>query len=943
MSDSDETPKPDTYGCCEMDIPQPKLFNRPGLSALKYRIGTHSLFLRRMLAKLSRQTIPDGSIQGARPLAALTIRSSDDPAIALLDAWATAADVLAFYQERIANEGYLRTATERRSVLELARSIGYELNPGVAAGTFLAFTVEDAPGAPGTATIPKGTQVQSIPPQGKLPQTFETIEDFEARKEWNKLQPRVTRPQKIAINKDSLYLIDTIGSDNDIKINQIYLKGTSTNLKTGDILLFVGKNTSGEAKTLIRLISHVEVELKFGRTRVELGAHEEPPPFTLPLLEPMSEIETNVGFNTQHIHDIVLSQSLRERDLNAFLAINRWNTKDLLDHITTFSKSEILSDDLGVFAFRQKVGFFGHNAPLFGSLPKGDNLKADPYSATDANWDAANKNAGRSIWEDSWGNNYSVNSGINVFLERSLPEVRTNSWVVFECIGVEPKAYWVNYVSEVSITGYGLSAKATGLLLKLTTDPEKTDPFRVRKTTAHVQSEQLELAELPIENPLEEEGSDGKKVGVPRLMLNGLVLGLQAGQALILSGEQADAKGVIQNEAVILSDIIHHKGYTVLYFNKRLHYRYLRETVKIHANVVRATHGETVKTEVLGNGNGSMANQRFELKKPPLTYISAVTPSGGKSTLEVRVNEVLWQEVPSLYGLDANSQSYIVRMDNDGKAVLIFGDGNRGARLPSGMENIVALYRSGIGPEGEVDAGSLTLLKTRPLGVREATNPLPASGAEAPEKLDNARVNAPLTVLTLDRIVSLEDFEDFARSFAGIGKAQAVALWSGETRIVHITVAAANGGEINTDSALFKNLRDAINTACNPELEVRIESYNLRCFNVAGSVIVDPRYIATHVIAHARDALQSSFAFGKRAFAQPVTAAEVVSVIHAVKGVVAVDLDKLYLVTTSGESVQPQPASILQADIAHWDNNEIQPAELLLINPVGIELEAKKP
>ena len=45
--------------------------------------------------------------------------------IALLDAWATVGDVLTFYQERIANEGYLRTATERRSVLELARLVGY--------------------------------------------------------------------------------------------------------------------------------------------------------------------------------------------------------------------------------------------------------------------------------------------------------------------------------------------------------------------------------------------------------------------------------------------------------------------------------------------------------------------------------------------------------------------------------------------------------------------------------------------------------------------------------------------------------------------------------------------------------------------------------------------------------------------------------------------------
>ena len=61
----------------------------------------------------------------------------------MLDAWAAVADVLTFYQERIANEGYLRTATERRSVLELARLVGYQPRPGVASSVYLAYTLDD--------------------------------------------------------------------------------------------------------------------------------------------------------------------------------------------------------------------------------------------------------------------------------------------------------------------------------------------------------------------------------------------------------------------------------------------------------------------------------------------------------------------------------------------------------------------------------------------------------------------------------------------------------------------------------------------------------------------------------------------------------------------------------------------------------------------------------
>ena len=92
-------------GCCEGVHPLTPAGteNLPGLSALAYRVGTHARFKATMQAALAR----------FGNLARLTTREDDDPSIALLDVWATVADVLTFYQERIANEGYLRTATER--------------------------------------------------------------------------------------------------------------------------------------------------------------------------------------------------------------------------------------------------------------------------------------------------------------------------------------------------------------------------------------------------------------------------------------------------------------------------------------------------------------------------------------------------------------------------------------------------------------------------------------------------------------------------------------------------------------------------------------------------------------------------------------------------------------------------------------------------------------
>jgi len=114
MSDA-ATPPLNDCGCCEgVEDETPVLIeNPPGLAALAYRVGTHSRFKQSMQVDLTR----DASLRD------LKTRRDDDPTIGLLDAWATVLDVLTFYQERIANEGYLRTGTERRSLLERRRRL----------------------------------------------------------------------------------------------------------------------------------------------------------------------------------------------------------------------------------------------------------------------------------------------------------------------------------------------------------------------------------------------------------------------------------------------------------------------------------------------------------------------------------------------------------------------------------------------------------------------------------------------------------------------------------------------------------------------------------------------------------------------------------------------------------------------------------------------------
>jgi len=228
----------------------------PGLPAIGYRAGTYSQFLASMRARLSSPAYP--------ALAGLTARDTGDPAIALLDGWAVAADVLTFYTERLANEGFLRTATLDQSLQLLGRLVGYQPRPGVAAGTFLSYTLDKDPsGRDTTATIPGGARAQSVPAPGQVAQSFETSAGLLARWSWNDLQVRMRQPVQVAAAQLP-------------HLDEVSLSGTALNLTPGGRLLFVfGAEPAMQA---LWAVSRVRIDQAAG---VTVASQQATPPSTL--------------------------------------------------------------------------------------------------------------------------------------------------------------------------------------------------------------------------------------------------------------------------------------------------------------------------------------------------------------------------------------------------------------------------------------------------------------------------------------------------------------------------------------------------------------------------------------------------------------------------------------------------------------------------------------
>lgn len=933
-------------GCCEgVSVQTPVgITNRCGLSAIAYRVGTHALFKQSMLARLSASDFP--------AMAELRTRDEDDFSIALLDAWATVGDILTFYQERIANESYLRTAIERRSLVGLARLIGYRLGPGVAAGTFLAFTLDDATGSVEKVTIAAGTKVQSVPGQDQSPQTFETSEEIVARVAGNGLKPTTTEGTATPEDLPALPL-DPDPPDGSITILEPWFKGANLNVDTGDILLIARPADSGGFEPSLWRIKTVEVDNENDRTKLEIE-----------------------------------SRSLRA---------------DYATASTSFTEP-------GVWVMRVKAAPFGHNAPLRSKIPDPDNIVEGcewPINETvgdvltlDAVYNGIETDSFVVIDRPVTLPDYDFTDS------NSCPKpVRPSS----DRYRIFAKA---TAVQSLSRADYGITARATELRLDTAwlasgelapvsvPNPLGLLPLLtgLRAVVVYGQPEPLERVAVPVTSPL---------ASNPTLTLDGSIENLAADQKVAIQGKRMrarisdtatdleliseddpdDKKTLSPGDELIVTapmeeidePVVQEKWYlkeeggfegavtaseglisfvpaaedddvvtelatiesvnpedenaanskTQITLRDALENVFDPTTVSINANVVAATHGETVE-EVLGSGDASQSYQSFTLTQTPLTHVSASTPSGRESTLEVWVNDVQWKEVSTLLGSSPEDHVYVTRTDDDGITTIQFGDGQTGARLPSGQENVRAKYRKGIGLEGLVNAAQLSLLLDRPLGVKEVTNPLASSGAEDRDSLDEARENAPTTVLTLDRAVSLQDYEDFSRTFAGIAKALATFTGRGRARGIFLTVAGVGGAQLSDES--ITTLLDALRSAGDPYVPIEIKSYRPVLFKIAASIEVAPDHLPESVLDKVKETLERQFSFDVRRLGQHVFSSEVIAVIQSVSGVVAVDLDILHREEEPADSNSRLLAEVREIG----EDGTILAAELLTLDTASL-------
>jgi hypothetical protein len=205
--------------CDQFVFPQ-VINNPPGLGSIAYRVGDFTTFRHALLLARPGEV----ELRQWRP------NSPQDLAVQLVEWWAYLADILTFYNERIANQDYVRTADLPESLNRLIRVLGYRPRPGIGAvGTLAALLSKPVP-----LRLPQGFQIQSKPGPGEQPQVFELDADT-----------TISPPDAVSVDPapdPSLLQTDASGSSG------VLLAGTVSGVKQGDELIMLERGWAGPPK-----------------------------------------------------------------------------------------------------------------------------------------------------------------------------------------------------------------------------------------------------------------------------------------------------------------------------------------------------------------------------------------------------------------------------------------------------------------------------------------------------------------------------------------------------------------------------------------------------------------------------------------------------------------------------------------------------------------------
>jgi len=758
-TDAPDAPDAAVCRCDRFEHPLVVL-NPPALDALSYRVAEYAAFRHALLRPLP----------GEAELAAWRPSAQGDLAVQILEWTAYLADIITFYNERAANEAYLRTAVLPESVDRLVRLLGYRARPGIGAVGVVAAISRKAMD-PLAITAPAG--ISSTPGPGVPPQTFEAAAQ------------QFAGPSQLPV---------TLDPDPALLQNMsVLLKGKVTGIRPGERLLLVERDWSvgDDTWSVVTVVSSDQEADPAGgfNTRVVLStgtASDSTSAAALYVLGLEKEFESSFGFYWSATpsappegHTAPSAAATSYRLLRSTSQASLWAnpapaTKVLTDstaHLSAAVRS-ISSGDIILF-----------DAGSFGAVPAVVTAYAE------------------NIWF----------ARLHATDDPTKPPPAAAPGSV-----ADPTIPVPHSVLTVQTPPSSPLSSLSGALSSVTVRGAWRDVGRLIGTPVSTLSALPAVVSVPVTPGVPQAG--GTRAILEDVDGNGtLVEATSAGTGRVLLSAPAGTSGTLAPA--------------------------LKAPLRLLVDLLDVTRGKTVASEVLGSGDPTVPNQAFVLHKSPLTYFAA--GDGYTSTLTVWVAGIRWKEVESFYEQRAGAAVYVTRERPDGTTEVRFGDGINGARLPKGVENVVARYRFGSGGARPPARALTTTLNPQP-NLASVRNPVAVWGGSDPEPASQVRRYAPHSVLTFGRAVSGMDYETIAATAPGVARARAYWTWDPDEQRTLVKV------YVGDDAAARTSAVAALAGAADPNRVVVVAQATAVNLAIAVTLVVDADRVAADVAAAAR-------------------------------------------------------------------------------------------
>ncbi|BCJ57209.1 baseplate J/gp47 family protein [Micromonospora endophytica] len=223
-------------------------------------------------------------------------------------------------------------------------------------------------------------------------------------------------------------------------------------------------------------------------------------------------------------------------------------------------------------------------------------------------------------------------------------------------------------------------------------------------------------------------------------------------------------------------------------------------------NLVLADHGQRVPAELVTGSGARLSRTGLTWCQPlpvdadqqPASGLLRQDPAQAGAALAVADAQRTWQPRPDLLGSDRLAAHLVVEMEQDGTAVLRFGDGEYGRRpdLP-----LSASYRVGNGAAGNIGRDALVHLVPGPgVDLRRVVsvgNPVPAVGGTDPEPMGQTRLAAARVPRQQSRCVVEQDYVAVAVAHPQVRAAAVTLTWTGSWHSAVVVVDRQGGQPVD--------------------------------------------------------------------------------------------------------------------------------------------------